>query len=193
MSKIILTWLENHQSQQQIIEDQQITKNQGTFRIGRDPNQCDLILNHPTISGLHIEIFFAQDKQQFILRNLRDSNPPLVNQQRIYHHGEIELHQGTIIQLGEVLLTVYQVEISQNQGIKPTIISPAILSHPKITQPVNPLYQKSSSSSSVPPTYGLKCPICGHISHYEKLNFGCQWCGSSLASAESIIIVPKSH
>ena len=193
MSKIILTWQEDTIQRQQIIQEQQITKHHGTFRIGRDPSKCDLVLTNPTVSGLHVEIFFNISKKKFILRNLRgNSNPPIVNNQKIFHYGEIEINLGTVIKLGNLSLQVSGVEISENQGIISTIVAPPV-NNPNIqSNPVNPTYNKSKTPSTIPPTYGLKCPACGHISNYEKLDFGCQWCGASLASANSILIVPQN-
>ena len=76
VTTLTLQWTELGQTKTQIIHHQKNTKNPGTFRIGRDPAQCDLILSDERISRLHVEIFFRPDWQRFYLRNLKSHNPP---------------------------------------------------------------------------------------------------------------------
>ncbi|MGD1911685.1 MAG: FHA domain-containing protein, partial [Rivularia sp. (in: cyanobacteria)] len=79
MNSLTLQWHDANQEQTQIIYEQQPSKNPGTFRIGRDPSRCDIGLTHPTVSGLHVEIYFNSQQRQFGFRNLREKNPPQVD------------------------------------------------------------------------------------------------------------------
>lgn len=77
MNSLTLQWQDAGKDNTQKIYEQQPSKNQGTVRIGRDPVRCDIVLNHPTVSGLHIEIYFHSQQQCFVIRNLREQNPHL--------------------------------------------------------------------------------------------------------------------
>lgn len=176
MNEITLEWQEAGQISRETIRDNQPSKHPGTIRLGRDPLQCDIVLSDPTVSGLHIEIFFNTQYQCFALRNLRDTNPPVVDGRQI-QHGEAFLSTGSSIYLGQLELTV--VAISRpipNNSISPTILMPP--------QPLIVSNQPASTLES----YGLQCPSCGKVSPYERLDWGCQWCGTSLAAAASILI-----
>lgn len=52
MNELTLEWLEAGRNHTQKIYEQQPSKNPGTVRIGRDSAQCDIVLSHPTVSGL---------------------------------------------------------------------------------------------------------------------------------------------
>ncbi|OCR02823.1 peptide-binding protein [Oscillatoriales cyanobacterium USR001] len=173
---LTLQWIEAGQEKNQTIQGMEANKNPGTLRIGRDRTRCDLVLSDLTVSGLHIEIFFNDRIQLFYIRNLRDTNPPLING-KILHQGEIVLNSGTQIQLGQVEIKVIQVSITPS-GIPPTILLP-----PQTNKPLGRL-------TTGPTEYGLKCPKCLHISNYSQLNIGCSWCGTSLAAAISVILPP---
>jgi hypothetical protein len=173
MHELILEWQEAYQKRMATIRDGQPSKNPGSVRIGRDPVKCDLVISDLTVSGLHVEIFFDNATHTFVLRNMRDSNPPTVNGRQVIH-GEIPLSQGSTIYLGQVIVTVLAVSLAPpNNPIQQTIILP-----PK---PINPPIPNIAS-------YGLECPHCHRISPYERMGFGCQWCGTSLASAASVLI-----
>lgn len=140
-------------------------------RIGRDPARCDLVLSDPTVSGLHVVIYFDPQKRKFWLRNMRESNPPVVDGKRLVQ-GEIELQQNSAISLGHQILQVTEI----------------------LTQsPISP--QNSASLPTLHPdqpnqVYGLQCPNpkCAKISSYEKITLVCPWCGTSLAGAASSIL-----
>ncbi|HLO47603.1 MAG TPA: FHA domain-containing protein [Kamptonema sp.] len=167
MPSLTLEWIEAGQPIAQTIQDKQASKNPGTVRLGRDRNRCDLVLSHPTVSGLHVEIFFNDQANVFCLRNLRDSNPPLVDG-RILNHGEAVLNSGSYIQLGQVQLKVVSLSVDVS-GVPPTVL--------------------------LPPTanieYALMCPQCSRISSYSQLDLGCPWCGTSLAAAASVVLPPS--
>ena len=106
-NQLTLEWTEAGVRQNQTIQNGQPSKNQGTVRIGRDPSKCDIILSNPTVSGLHIEIFFNQELQEFEVRNLRPTNPPLVDGKRLVQ-GEAKLRCGSRLYLGELQLDVVE-------------------------------------------------------------------------------------
>jgi len=174
-NQLTLEWTEAGVRQNQTIQNGQPSKNQGTVRIGRDPGKCDIVLSHPTVSGLHIEIFFNQELQEFEVRNLRPSNPPLVGG-KILAQGEAKLRSGSRIHLGEVEIDVVWVSVTE-VGIPHRVL----LCEEKIP---------SSSLPTGPSRYGLQCPKCRRISPYAQLSAGCPWCGTSLAAAASVFLAP---
>ncbi|MCA6572588.1 MAG: FHA domain-containing protein [Pseudanabaena sp.] len=134
-------------------------------RIGRDPARCDLVLSDPTVSGLHVVIYFDPQKQKFCLRNMRESNPPVVDGKRLVQQ-EIELQQNSEIALGHQVLQITEIV---TQSATRSISTP----HNNPNQ-----------------VYGLQCPNpkCAKISSYEKITLVCPWCGTSLAGAASSIL-----
>lgn len=176
MNEITLEWTEAGRIRIEIIRDQQPSQYPGAVRLGRDPLRCDIVLSDPTVSGLHAEIFFNTQQKYFALRNLREANPPVVDGRQLIR-GEAFLSTGSTIYLGQLELTVVAVSLHQPaQGISPTILMPP---------------QPFAAVTPPPPaleSYGLQCPSCGRVSPYERLDWGCQWCGTSLAAAASILI-----
>ncbi|MFB2894277.1 FHA domain-containing protein [Aerosakkonemataceae cyanobacterium BLCC-F50] len=173
MNEITLEWQETSQLRKAIIGAQQLSKHPGTVRLGRDPLQCDIVLTHPTVSGLHVEIFFNQNCNCFQVRNLRQSNPPMVDGKNLIQ-GEMSLSQGSTICLGQIEIKVVAVMLA-GSSVPPTILMPP------------------NSGTTNNQVYGLKCPKCDRISPFEQLDLGCPWCGTSLAAASSVLITPNSH
>lgn len=171
MNKITIQWREAAQIRTETIRDNQPSKHPGVIRLGRDPLQCDIVLIDPTVSGLHIEIFFNTQYQFFALHNLRDTNPPIVDGRQIMH-GEAFLSTGSTICLGQLELTV--TAVSLHQSYRPIAPTQLVAPQPAILPTLE--------------SYGLQCPSCGKISPYERLDWGCQWCGTSLAAAASILM-----
>ncbi|WP_118166479.1 FHA domain-containing protein [Nostoc sphaeroides] len=169
MNALTLQWHDAGQDKTQNIYEQQPSKNLGTVRIGRDPLRCDIVLSHPTVSGLHVEIFFHHQQQRFYIRNLRSQNPPLIDGRQLVQ-GEMLLSEGTSISLGQIKLNVTSVSTA---SIPATILMPP---HPP-TPPAPP-----------PGVYGLECPKCHKVSPGENLKIGCHWCGTSLAAAVSVLV-----
>ena len=125
---LTLAWVDHQGNQHtQVISPDLATKNQGTFRIGRDPQKCDLIFAEAiTVSREHIEIFFHAQEQRFYLRSLRQNNPPEVDGEKMLS-TEIPLQQGNIIKLGDLVLEVACVEKSPPNSspvIPPPPVSP---------------------------------------------------------------------
>jgi predicted component of type VI protein secretion system len=201
MNQLTLEWVEAGQVKTKTISDQQSSKHPGTFRIGRDPAKCDLVMTHPTVSKLHVEIFFIAEQRAFYLRNLRETNPPLVDQKRLTH-GVMSLHQGATIVLGDLEIRVKTVRVLPT--LAPTFVTPQhpiaaqhpiAVQHPIAAQhPIQAssqaAFQPVASPSATLP-YGLECPKCHHVSSYEHLETGCAWCGTSLAAAQSVLLVPE--
>ncbi|MGB5961439.1 MAG: FHA domain-containing protein [Coleofasciculaceae cyanobacterium] len=169
MNEITIEWQEAGQIRQETIRDNQPSKYPGMIRLGRDPLQCDIVLNDPTVSGLHVEIFFNNQYQSFALHNLRDTNPPVVDGREI-KYGEAFLSTGSSIYLGQLAIVVAVVSLHQSY------------------QPIPPTQLVAPQSVAALASYGLQCPNCGKISPYERLDWGCQWCGTSLAAAASIVM-----
>ncbi|MEH2067646.1 MAG: FHA domain-containing protein [Nostoc sp.] len=190
MNALTLQWHDAGEGKTENIYEQQPSKNPGTVRIGRDPQRCDIVLNNPTVSGLHIEIFFHNQQQRFYVRNLRSQNPPLVDGRQLVQ-GEMPLTDGTIISLGQIQLKVTGV----SNNIPATILVPP--QPPAVNpKPVNSGHHHHHHSLT-PPTpppgvYGLECPKCHKVSPPEYLQIGCPWCGTSLAAAVSVLVAPGS-
>jgi predicted component of type VI protein secretion system len=197
MNALTLQWQDAGQQKTQQISDRQASKNPGTFRIGRDPLQCDLVLSDATVSRLHIEIFFHQQQQNFYIRNLKPGNPPLVDGQQLFH-GEMPLRQGSVIRLGQK--TEIKVIAVASNAIAATVVAPPT---PPVTPPSVSSRHHHHHSAPTPPVhsrnspsqpqgvYGLECPKCHKVSSPEHLQVGCPWCGTSLAAAVSVLVAPE--
>ena len=100
-----LEWEESQAEKSCLILENQDSKLPGKIRIGRNSHECDIVLSEPTVSGVHAEIFFHAQKQQFFLRNLRQTNPPVIDGQLLLA-GEIPLTEGSCVRLGKQNLRV---------------------------------------------------------------------------------------
>lgn len=181
MNEITLEWQEAGRIRRETIRDQQRSTYPGVVRLGRDPTRCDLVLSDPTVSGLHVEIFFNTQQRSFAVRNLRDTNPPMVDGRQILK-GEAFLSQGSTIYLGQLELNVVAVSLDVfNNGIPATILMPPL-----------PLAAANQPNPNVA-SFGLQCPHCARISPYDRLDWGCQWCGTSLAAAASVLMTPNGN
>ncbi|MDM9381308.1 protein kinase [Chlorogloeopsis sp. ULAP01] len=112
LHQLTLEWVEDAQVKYRTILEKQQSKNPGKIRIGRDPEQCDIVLPDPTISGLHVEIFFYSPKQRFYLRNLRQQNPPIIDGQLLLA-GEMPLASGSTLRLGQQNFRVREISCKQ--------------------------------------------------------------------------------
>ncbi len=219
MNALTLQWHDAGQAKTQKIYEQQPSKNPGTVRIGRDPVRCDIVLSHPTVSGLHVEIFFNSQQQRFLIKNLREQNPPLVDGRQLVQ-GEIPLNEGSIIYLGQQQLKVIAVSIPSSGSIPATILTPpqplganyhqptpAAQPQPQVagghhyhqpTPAAQPQvagghhYHQPTPAAQPQGAYGLQCPRCHNISSYNNLLLGCHHCGHSLQDAKSVL-VPPTH
>lgn len=212
MNALTLQWHDAGQNKTQNIYERQPSKNPGTVRIGRDPLRCDIVMINPTVSGLHVEIFFHSQQQNFYIRNLREPNPPLVDGNQLFQ-GEVPLKEGSVIYLGQLELKVIAVTIN---SFPETVITPpqppkTPLYPPPQAQPGHqhqipktplhpqpqpqPVSHRHETKPPVPPpgVYGLQCPRCYKVSSAEYLQVGCRWCGTSLAAAVSVLVAPGNH
>ena len=123
MNELTLKWIEADRLHTRTLGDQQPSKHPGTIRIGRDPRRCDVIVSHPTVSGLHVEIFFDAISHQFRVRSLRDTNPPRIDGQPL-HSDAATLNPGTHLGLGQVELEVVSVSTPTPEIPKTILISP---------------------------------------------------------------------
>ncbi|QLE54247.1 FHA domain-containing protein [Nostoc sp. TCL26-01] len=199
MNALTLQWHDAGENKTQQIYEQELSKNKnpGSIRIGRDPLRCDIVLTNPTVSGLHIEIFFDSQQQNFYIRNLRSQNPPVINGEQLIQ-GEQALKQGSIIFLGQAKLEVTAVNVN---AIAATLIVTPPQNNPRPAtpparpqspvQPVQPVHHHHPVTPQG--TYGLECPKCRRISPQENLQVGCPWCGTSLAAAVSVLVAPNSR
>lgn len=174
-NQLNLIWTEAGVRQIQTIQNGQPSKNPGTVRLGRDRAKCDIVFSHESVSGLHVEIFFNHELHEYAVRNLRASNPPLVDG-KILASGEAKLTSGSRIHLGQVQIEV--VEVTEMQVAAPLTV---LLSAPAV---------QSSSPPMGHSIYGLQCPKCSRISPYAQLSAGCPWCGTSLVAAVSVVLSP---
>ncbi|MBW4622224.1 MAG: protein kinase [Cyanosarcina radialis HA8281-LM2] len=162
ISELTLEWVEAGQPKRVVIAENQLTKNPGTFRMGRDPATCDLVLSESTVSRLQAEIFFNAQQQRFYLRSLSQNNPPMVDGVRLLT-GEVALHQGSNLRFGELDLRVVAIGLQQYPGgYTPTETSP-----PPTKMPSSPLPPTKPSSDPqevqfppppVPPQYLQEVP-----------------------------------
>ncbi|NJO40571.1 MAG: protein kinase [Cyanobacteria bacterium CRU_2_1] len=130
--ELTLEWTDSGQIYRQAIYPQQPSKQSGSIRIGRDPAHCDIVLTNLTVSGLHVEIFYHPPDQHFYVRNLRQTNPPLVDGQPL-PQGERVLSQGSLVRLGQVELRIATISLKpQPVGHipPPNPPAPAPLPHP---------------------------------------------------------------
>lgn len=165
------------------------------FLLGRDPAQCDLVLDHPTVSGLHVEISFDSAAGQFILHNLKPTNPPWVDGQAIA--TSTPLHPGAQIYLGQqaiavtsvVVVPVQRVPLNLGQSLAATVLPPELL--PPALLPQTPQFAAAGIPAVIAASQaavGLRCPHCRRVLPYEQLEAGCHWCGTSLAAADSVLL-----
>ncbi|MDJ0737508.1 MAG: FHA domain-containing protein [Nostocaceae cyanobacterium] len=196
MNALTLQWYDLGEEKTQQIYEQQPSKHPGTVRIGRDPLRCDIVLSneyHPTVSRLHVEIFFYPQQQRFLIKNLQAKNPPLVDGQ-ILVQGEVPLGEGSIIVLGQTELKVLKISVSKTSSMPVTVLTPPKPQRPTATQPVKSIGNSHHYYHHQLPkgVYGLQCSNCQKISSTEYLQVGCPWCGTSLAAAVSVLVEPTN-
>ncbi|BAZ09205.1 tetratricopeptide TPR_2 [Calothrix sp. NIES-4071] len=91
------------------------TKLPGTIKIGRDPGQCDIIVNDANnhVSRFHAEITFDQDSDIFYLQNatLEKPQPNTLFLNSDVVTGKVKIKEGDIIVLRDVPLTVESIQV----------------------------------------------------------------------------------
>lgn len=172
------------------------------INIGRDQQQCELWLANNTVSRVHAEISFKAAWQRFYLRNLAANNPVRVDGGLLVE-GEVALYQGSMIQLGQLLLQVSDVVVDDvsaqaPRGIPPhaeqaaAVPAPVVLpvhnhdpSQPPSNsgQPAQPVSSQPAESQNAAPQ--LQCPKCQNFQLLSLRNSNCPVCGHFLADAAS--------
>jgi Inner membrane component of T3SS, cytoplasmic domain len=177
MSELTLTWIEAGQVKQAIVGDRQSSKHPGTFIVGRNPEQCDILLADLSVSRLHAEIFFDPARNGFYLRKLPEGRLDPIVDGHPFPDGEAPLKLGSHIWLGSTQIAVVAIDVSAPPAPEQPSIQPAIESH----------------------FYKLRCPNpnCFNpdpqkLVGCEHLRLGCPWCGYSLAAAQSVLL-PRLH
>ncbi|MBE9216334.1 protein kinase [Plectonema cf. radiosum LEGE 06105] len=153
LCELTLEWEEANETKTYKITNNQLSKIPGKFRIGRDPQDCDIVLSEPTVSALHVEIFFNQEKEKFYLRNLRQKNPPILDGQLLLA-GEMPLSISSVMRLGQQNLKVKEITSQQS----PSNYIPEDYKHNKLAiipqQPITKTARlpKINSNLEKPPT-----------------------------------------
>ncbi|BAZ38987.1 tetratricopeptide TPR_2 [Calothrix sp. NIES-4101] len=116
ISKITLEWQEENQNRSCTISSEQQTKVPGIIRIGRDPAQCDIIIQDPTnkVSRLHAEIIFHSSNSSFYIRNATKNqgqpNIILVNENPIQEEEILASHSQIKLRDFPILITSIEVQ-----------------------------------------------------------------------------------
>lgn len=142
--ELTLEWYEAGLLHSRVIYPEQATRHPGAMRIGRDPTRCDIVLSDITVSGLHVEIFFNPDDQHFYVRNLRETNPPVIDG-RALPQGTRVLNQDSRLQLGQVDLKVTAISVKDYPpgAVGAAGQSPAL--------PPNPIASAEKAAGGSPP------------------------------------------
>lgn len=126
-----------------------IYKTNDALRLGRDEDQCDVVLDDPGVSRLHAEIRWHPATQQFTIQNLRDINPIAVDG-RILSQGTQAIRSGTMIVLGGTTIQFFH-----NQSAAPVLDTPTSVEAAPVAR-VEPI---RSPASSV--TFSHYLPLAG--------------------------------
>jgi serine/threonine protein kinase len=157
--EMTLQWVETGQAHSQVLYPNQPSRQPGSIRIGRDPMRCDIVLSDITVSGLHVEIFFDTQDRSFYVRNLRETNPPLVDGQPL-PYGERQLSQGSTLRLGHIDLHVSMIVLRQFPFGQP----PGHLRQP--SSPPEPIAQ----TEKPPNLSGLPYPSSDASPYYQEIH-----------------------
>lgn len=159
MYQITLEWSDTNRIRTKTITANDYTHTPNKIIIGRGSKDiCDVVLKHQnlqilnTVSNVHLELFYDQDKNSFFAKNLTQNrqppkipNPIIINGQKIIKEI-VKIEQGTKIQLGRILLTIKLLKLNEVQN--KFIVK---CSNPNHSHALDLEYQ------------GLNCPICGYI------------------------------
>lgn len=157
MYLITLAWQENKEIRTRTIAQSDRTIQPHKIIIGRSEKECDIVLKHSdpmtirTVSKTHLEIFYDQQQNKFLAKNLTQNrqppkkpNPLIIDGKKIIYET-IEIHKNTIIKLGKITMVVRNIELPDHNG--EYVIR---CSGPK-KHILTPEYE------------GLNCPYCGYV------------------------------
>lgn len=77
-----------------------------TFRIGSNPDYCDLVINSPYVSGVHAEVFFDEDENSYAIQDLDSLNGTYVGEEETPITA-VYLEDGLKISLGKAVSIIY--------------------------------------------------------------------------------------
>ncbi|RUT04084.1 hypothetical protein DSM106972_049980 [Dulcicalothrix desertica PCC 7102] len=160
VNQLTLEWQEAGQLKNITIRDRQPSKNPVNVRIRRDPAQCDIVFDDISVSGLHVEIFFNQQQQCFYVRNLRQTNPPIIDGHPL-PLGEVPVFQGSNIQLGQINLRVANISLSKISSVAPTQLVTT-------TQPTKVAMAYQSETAPVVPNENSAKGVSNAVEEYIK-------------------------
>lgn len=126
MYNIILEWIENDRQRSEQISSEDSSKEKGKIFIGRDDNQCDVILptSEKSVSRLHAVMFYDSHNHCFFLKNLTSNRiqpNPIIVDGKIIISEQVVVALGSVIQLGRIFLKVRLLEtiqFQQSYGLK---------------------------------------------------------------------------
>jgi len=158
MYRITLAWQEKDRIRTRTIADDDYTLYPNKIIVGRgDENECDITLHHldpeiiRTVSLIHLEIFYDQETNKFLGKNLTKNRQPPKRPNPIIIDGKkiindiVEIKQNSVLKLGKITMVVRNIELPENKG--KYII--------KCSGP-----QKHSLSMEYE---GSNCPYCGYV------------------------------
>ncbi len=159
MYRITLEWSDTNKVRTKTITAENQTHAPQKIIIGRGSKDvCDVVLKHQnpqtlkTVSHVHLELFYDQNQNCLLARNLTQNrqppkrpNPIIIDGQKIIKEV-VKINEGSQIKLGKIVLTVKVLELE-----KPNQQFMVQCSNPEHTHTLEAEYE------------GLNCPICGYI------------------------------
>ncbi|WP_193194089.1 FHA domain-containing protein [Nostoc sp. MG11] len=136
----------------QQISKQQVSKHNHAIIIGRDNVVCDIVINDSSVSKEHVKIYCDEQIRRFIIKNLRDTNIPKVDDEDLAIGKELPLKLNSKIVLGtqkiEIIdIQIYELESTNYSGLKFSSKNSSLVNPNQNSNPVN----SNKNSSSVNP------------------------------------------
>lgn len=91
--------------------------------IGRDPDECQFVLEDPLVSRRHVLVYRSPDG--ILVENLSTTNPVLINEQEIGSEPYL-LHTGDFMRIGHQLFRYYETLSEQLMNEEPEQTDPLI-------------------------------------------------------------------
>jgi pSer/pThr/pTyr-binding forkhead associated (FHA) protein len=83
-------------------------KSQSGLLLGRNPNSVQLVVADETVSRVHAKLFIAADK--LLIEDYGSTSGTIVDNVRIEPSQNVEIQNGSSVQLGDVVLELRYVE-----------------------------------------------------------------------------------
>lgn len=103
--------------------------------IGRDPDECQFVLEDPLVSRRHVLVYRSPDG--ILVENLSTTNPILINEQEIGSEPYL-LHNGDFMRIGHQLFRYYETLSEQLMNEEPEQTEPLIPSSSPLSSPASP-------------------------------------------------------